>query len=301
MVKKSYRKRIDEYWQDPKEEQVYRKMNTITTLLNRCIHHTVSLPGGHVKCPECDSKKVLLFDSQQWRIRKFRDDGMNYLLSLCNMCKGKGYIDFVTNAMGCQDSQIGMGTVISVPFYLLQHPKLEAASMIFYTLYYTDYLYGINAHLSLNSNYNKKTVSEFIRYFSKYKKERDKRKLFIDQNFIDLRDQVIKLTKSSHIPSLKIICKVCNGNPFDIEHNHYNDDIRIKVCGNCYGQGYQSKRDTKGIANYIFEVDYPYTPKYDSKKDMLYTILQTAAMERDCFTLQIGKMKFKDQKKKKGR
>jgi len=291
MIKISHRIKIHEYWQEPKKEKVFGKINTIVNLLNRCIYYTLSIPEGHYKCPDCDPKKVIIIDSQPESIFEFHD-GLIFFYSLCNICNGKGCVDYVTNAMGRQDSQNRMREYIFAPCYLLQNPKLKAVSMIFYSLYYTDYLHDLDVEFSFNDDHDKKTVREFIDYFKKYKVERDNRKKFIDQNFTKLKYQVTRLTKLSNIPPRKIVCKECNGNPFDIVHDTYNDEIRIRFCGNCYGQGYQSKRDTKGIANYIFEVDYPYSPKYDSVEDMLYTIIKTAEVKRYCFAFKISGMIF---------
>jgi len=306
MTKKSHRKKIDEDWQQPKDEKVFGKMNTIVTLVNRCIYYTLSIPEEYFKCPYCDSKNVLVFDSQSWRIFEF-SDRMKICLSLCHICSGKGYIDFVANAMESRVSQTRSGEIIPFPLSLLQNPKLKAASMIFYSLYYRDnlyvvdldYLYDVDVEFSLNDDHDKKTVREFIGYFKKYKVERDIRKKFIDQNFTKLKDQVTKLTKLSHIPPYKIACKGCNGNPFDIVHDIYYDEITIKVCGNCYGRGYQPKRDTIKIRDYFFKVDHPNSPKYDSMNDMLYTIIKTAEMKRDSFTSKISEMEFQDKKKKR--
>ena len=297
MIKKSYRKRIQGNFGDPNTEEVLGKMNTIITLLNRCIYYTVSIPMGYYYCPECDSKKVFNFDAKGRRRMKTHY-GMAFLIDTCKKCEGKGHVDFVSNVITPPKPQIGVRRWFSVPYYLLTKPKLEVASMIFYTLYYTDHFYDFGTKFELKAKHDKKTVKDFIDHFTKYKQKRDKRKKFLDENFTELRDQILKITKASDIPATKIACKVCDGKPFDIKRNRYNDDIRLTICGNCYGHGYQSKRDSKSISNYILDLDYPNYPKYNSKQEVLNIILATADINRNVFTLELGQIEFKEKKKK---
>jgi excinuclease UvrABC ATPase subunit len=297
MIKKSYRKRIQKNFGDPDTEKVFGKMNSIIILLNRCIHYALSIPKGYYKCPECNTKKVFHFDKKKWRQLK-TSDGMAFMISTCKNCEGKGFIDFVSNAMRQPETQLRPARGFLVPYYMLTKPKLEAASIIFYTIFKSDHFFDPDIQFKFKSQHDKQTVKEFFDSFSKYKQKRDKRKKFLKKNFTEIRDQILKITKVSDIPARKIACKVCGGKPFDIEHNSFNDDIKLTICGNCYGYGFQSKRDTKLISNYIFEIDYPSHPKYNNKQEMLKNILATADNNRAVFTLKLGKMEFKDKRKK---
>jgi len=291
MVKKSYRKIIEEellppYGESPDDEDLFQKMNAIVTLLNRCIHHTVVIPKGYYKCFKCGSKKVLIFDSEEWR--DFDDSyEMTYFLDLCSMCKGKGYVDFVTNAMRLPNSQNEMELCITVPMDLLVKPKLEAASALFYNLYYTDFFYNIDAKFNPKAKHGKKTVKDFFEYFRKYKQKRDKRKIFLDETFSELRNQVLEISKVSDIPAGQIACKLCKGKPFDIEHNRYDDYIRVTMCGNCYGYGFQSKRDPKGFYYIPYDIDNRKFPEYDNKREAFKIILETVDYLRDYFNLEL--------------
>jgi hypothetical protein len=297
MTKISHRKKINEYFQDPRKEKVFDRRDTIVTLLNRCLRYTLLIPQGNYKCPRCDLKKVLSSDDQGLTFNT-SEKRLYCTLRFCPMCEGKGYIDFARNAMKPQYSQTEKGDGLYLPFTLFVKPVPQAASMIFYILYHTNILFGDNFQFNINGNHNKKTVNDFFGYFINYKKARDKREKFIDKNFSKLTDQVIKKTKLSGYPPGKIACKACNGNPFGISRNQYNSEIELEICGNCYGNGYQSKSETKENIKYFFEIDYPHYPNYSSREDMLYKIVKTAEKKKDWFSLKLSQMESQESKMK---
>ena len=118
-----------------------------------------------------------------------------------------------------------------------------------------------------------------------YKKNRDRRKKFLEKNFDELRKDFLESTKISSVPPQRSACKICYLNPFDIDYQIHSDDIKIKVCGNCYGKGYLSKKDTKKSDDYVVVLD---NIDYTDKKNILTTIIETADRLRDEYTLELG-------------
>ena len=286
MIKKSYRKAFDENLL-PKyeEEKAERKLKTVLNLLNRCISNCISIPEGYYLCPRCKAKDVInIFPRKLY-------SGKGLFLSFCDKCDGVGYIDFASNAMVHHPKT---KLLYNIPLSWLTHPKLEIASIIFYAFNFNNHFSEISPNFK--NNRCKKTVNEFIDYFISYKKEREKRKKFLEKNFDGLRERILEETKVTDVPSKKIACKICNLNPIDIAHYPYNDYIKIKICGNCYGQGYQSKRDTKMTTNCLVDV---INPDYNNKQKMLRSILLSADLNIKGFMFHITRMAYNDKKKSK--
>jgi hypothetical protein len=118
-----------------------------------------------------------------------------------------------------------------------------------------------------------------------YKKSRDRRKKFLEENFDELRKHFLKSTKVSSMPPPKIKCKICNLNPFDIDYHIHSDDIKLKICGSCYGKGYQSKNGAKIIRDYAIVLD---NLDYSDKENILTAIIETADRLRNEYTLKLG-------------
>jgi hypothetical protein len=150
---------------------------------------------------------------------------------------------------------------------------------------------------SIKNKTNKRKILNFIEYFIEYKKDRDQRKIFIENNFDELRNSLLKITKINDLKKDQYICAQCNSQPFDIVHNTYFNEINLECCGKCYGQGVHSKRETQPIVGkYITQLEYP---NYSNKKKMLNSILYNAQMERDVFVLGLGKIKYREQQLRK--
>ena len=170
----------------------------------------------------------------------------------------------------------------------------ELASTIFYLMYEKHNYCGFNVNLKKpeKNNLKYKYAKDFINYFIEYKKNRDKRKKFINKNFDDLQTKLKDITKIKESTKNEIICQACNKYPFDIMHDQDLDLLKLMICGKCYGYGYQTKRDTQPVVgNYLVDIE---NPDYSYKKRMLKSLLNTADLGSASLILKLGKIQYKD-------
>ena len=101
------------------------------------------------------------------------------------------------------------------------------------------------------------------------------------------------------MPTGKVKCKRCNAKPIDIEYLAFNDTVRVKVCGKCYGRGYQSKRDTEPVIGFYLcdasEADY------SNKRRMIKGLLTDIDLHRASMILNIERIEYEEKQKKLGK
>jgi len=251
-------------------------------LINRCISHCICIPDGYNLCPRCKGEPMISLNFDKNSVPLKRDDN-NYLMYICGKCNGAGYVDWVSKLRRRQENE--KNVPIFIPLTISTMPTLETASWMVYKYFFADYLQEFNLNFNFNNNHSENSVKEFANYFVQYKKSRDRRKKFLEENFDELRKRFLKSTKVSSVPPQKIECKICNLNPFDIDYQIHSDDIKIKVCGSCYGKGYQSKNGAKIIRDYAIVLD---NLDYSDKENILTAIIETADHLRNEYTLKLG-------------
>jgi hypothetical protein len=216
-----------------------------------------------------------------------------FLFCSCKLCKGKGYIDFATNAIN-HDEEISLNNGFSLSIHASDFTIKEIASNIFYIVCDGNNFSGLDINLK-KPNLNKlksKKAKEFVEYYSDYKKQRDKRKRFIEKNLESLRSEIFKLIKITDIPGGMITCEFCKGHPVDIYRNADFDTIGMDICGKCYGFGYQSKKDSLPIYE---KYGFPLIEHdYSSKKIMLKDILVSFIVCRMDFAHKLNKLQARE-------
>ena len=298
MIKKTHRKQLmDE--SEIQYEKIHKKFTSALNLVNYIFKSLFRVPKGYHLCPGCKAIEPL-------RLVNTKNIKKNYLSTKyedvfffcsCELCEGKGYVDFATNAMNQGEESIWQnGLTLSI--HASNFTIKEIASNILYLIYDGDNYSGFDVNFK-KPNLDKlksKKAKEFVEYFSDYKKQRDKRKKFIEKNLESLRSEIFKLIKITDIPSGMITCEFCKGQPIDIYHNTDFDTIEMDICGKCYGFGYQSKKDSLPIyGKYGFpliEYDYSY------KKRMLKDILASFIVCRINFAHKLNKIQARENRLK---
>jgi hypothetical protein len=266
----------------PGKKKDANKLKIVVKIINKCVSQYICVPGGYNLCPRCKGEHMFRFDKNM--VCPSRGD--NNILYKCGKCNGFGYVDWAANACQRKDEE---DVTVFIPFEILNKPNLETASWVFYKYLFAEPLQELGKHFEFNNNYCEGSVIEFGRYFLQYKKNRDRRKKFLEKYFDELRKDFLESTKISSVPPQRSACKTCYFNPFDIDHEKRSDDIKIKVCGNCYGNGYLLKKDTKIIRDYVAVLD---NLDYTDKENILPAIIETADRLRNEFTLKPGKRKI---------
>ena len=325
MIKKSHRKKLDEMNPTPNESDVYKRCTKIGDLINKLFSTYFLIPEGYYRCPKCESQPTLRTSKRLKQNFIGSNREKMFYFTICGFCKGTGYIDFATNAMKPQtheeidwDGIIKSGNrralsqaiqkvnkykdkMVAVPYQSLDSNDLEIASSLFYKMYDNPkYLgFGLNFKTPNLNNQKNKRLNQFILYFIGYKKIRDKRKKFLDKNFVEFQKTILKKTKISNPPSGKILCSQCNTQPINIERYDFNDTIQIKICGKCYGRGYQSKRDTKAVIGfYISDASFA---DYSNKKNMIEGLLTDIDFTRGSILFHLSKIEYEEKQKKLGK
>jgi hypothetical protein len=287
MITRADRRAIEKEFPQPDPSKLYRKLVTTVRFINMTFSSLVSIPDGYQPCPRCGAKNVIAV-SGETTYGFTPTYGSSFLLWICGKCEGAGYVDWIRSAMSDPQGKIASGYF--VPLYLLLLPRPELLSTIFYSLFYQEL--SQDQKLRLNPRQGNKLlanpVRDFLDYFRHYKKERDKRKQFINDNFDELRKAVLERTKVAEEGGRKILCRQCKSQPIDIEHNEYEDTISVIICGNCYGAGYQARRDAKGLNNFRANVE---SPDYHNREKMLEAVLETAESEVFVFYLMLSGLK----------
>jgi hypothetical protein len=264
----------------PGKKDVANELKIAAETINKCISQYICVPDGYNLCPSCKGEHMFRFDKNM--VCPLRGDN-NFLLYRCGKCKGFGYVDWISNA--AKHEEIERDRTVFIPFEILNKPNLETASWVFYKYFFAEPLQELDKHFDFNNNHCEGSVNKFGRYFLQYKKNRDRRKKFLEKNFKELREDFLESTKISTVPPRKLACNICYSNPFDIDYQKHSDDIKIKVCGNCYGNGYLSKKDTKKIRDRVAVLD---NLDYTDKENILPAIIETANRLRDEYSLKPG-------------
>lgn len=295
MIKRSYRKALNNlFFNFPDISAFNGKVDNTITFTNKAIFNFVSIPFGYHKCPRCESQKVLRSDRERKRHLILQSQGTeNFVIRICGVCNAAGFIDYCKKARSNFDKDRDKPFLF--PVYLFQKPKFVISSIILYCLYFQKNNLNIESSFNFRHLPKFKYLKEFKIYFLKYKNERDKRKQFLSNNFASIRSAFKNITKVKTLPKRALLCWRCNSDPFDIEHCYYEDIIKLKLCANCLGYGYNhNKRDAKANFDYIFDLD---NGSYNSKEKTLKNILSCAELNRDALTFEIGRMQHRDQKK----
>jgi len=282
MITKRQRGQVTCPVKEPSEDQCYERFKQTITYLEKVQTALFRIPVGYYECPACQGKP---FYEIPRRKKPFIGEHKEkvFMFSICSICEGTGCIDFVTNAMPPDETlydQYGF----EVPLSACSLKKMDLAAITFYSLYEQHNYRGFNINFK-NPARNQpkyKYVAEFVEHFIKYRKDRNKRKQFIEKNFDYLYNELQKASKVDN-PELfgKDIskCSLCDAQPFSIIHDEYDDRLKIAVCGKCYGLGIESKKDSKALINkYIADLT---EGNYSHKKDMHGAILLNAMVLRD--------------------
>ena len=267
---------------EPDAKKFVTRLKSVVNLINRCISHCICIPDGYNLCPRCKGEPMISLNFDKNLVPLKRDDN-NFLMYICGKCNGVGYVDWISNAS--QHQEIEKDAPIFISFEISARPNFEAASWMIYTYFFADYLEKFDINFKFNNNHSNEMIDEFASYFLQYKNCRDRRKEFLEENFDELRKRFLESTRVCSVPPNKFECKICHLNPFDIDYQIHSDDIKLKVCGRCYGKGYQSKKETNIIGDYATVLD---NLEYTDKNNILTTIIETADHLRDEFTLKPG-------------
>jgi len=274
---------------------VYKRCTKIVDLINKIFLNYFRVPDGYYRCPECVSQYPLRQEKRSSFINFLEHQGENTCcFMICNICEGTGYIDFVANATKPwknEELPVAKHRIIGfIPFSILDSEDLEIASSVFYNTYDKhDYLgFDIDFKNPKLKEKSTKVQTQFIRQYFDYKKSRDKRTKFLVNNFYEFQKTIINKTKISSFPKGKIKCEMCNAKPIDIQYLAFNATLRIKICGNCYGRGYQDKRDTKAVKN--FYICYASKADYSNKKRMIKGLLTDIDLHRTNMILNLDKI-----------
>ncbi len=277
MIKKTHRKQLMD---DPEiqYEKIHKRFTSALNLVNYIFKSLFRVPKGYHLCPGCKAIEPLrLVNTKNIKSNflstKYEDV---FFYCSCEICEGKGYVDFATNTMNQGEESIWQnGLTLSI--HASNFKIKEIASNILYLIYDSDNYSGFDVNFK-KPNLDKlksKKAKEFVEYFYDYKNQRDKRKKFIEKKLESLRSEIFNLIKITDIPSGMITCEFCKGQPIDIYHNTDFDTIEMDICGKCYGFGYQSKKDSLPIyGKYGFHlIEYDYSSKKRMMKDILVSFI----------------------------
>jgi hypothetical protein len=297
MIKKSHRKKLVK---DPaiQYEKIHKKFIGSVKLHNYVFKSLFRVPYGYYLCPECNAIEPLRFIHHRyikWNYIRSPWEEDCLFLRFCNICGGKGYIDFVSNAMK-NDEEFSTRVGYIIPIHAAKLPIIEIASTIFFRFYNSTEYTGFDVNFKrpkLSLLKNKKT-KEFVNYFSEYQKNRENRRKFITKNFYFLKSSIENKSMNSKPDKVKIPCSLCNSRPFDIQVNGYFDTIELGICGKCYGEGYQFKRDTLPVHNkYVFPIQ---DPSYSNKAKMLKSIIITAENSYNDLMTRLQRVQYQEKK-----
>ena len=301
MIKKSHRKILESDQLGPSKKEISERFVKSIKFVNEVFQYLFEAPEGHYICYRCNAKGPISYPySKRKNEGRFSSIkiGEGFMSSYCGVCNGTGFVDFVTNARR-PTTQTHLDYGFYIPTTAIDLDDKEIASTIFYNLYNGHNYKGLNLNFK-KPNFDRiknKKIKKFIEYFAEYKKARDKRKKFINKNFTDLQNNLLKSTKYSNFERNQYECSHCKSQPFDILHNENYDTIDLTMCGKCYGRGYQNKNDTLPIFDkYIFELEYP---DYSSKKKMLMSILFSADRYYSSFMVRLDQIKNSEKQLKK--
>jgi hypothetical protein len=298
MIKKAHRKQLTDE-PELQYEKMHKKFTSSLNLVNYIFKNLFRVPKGYHLCPGCKAIEPLrVSNTKRIKNNYFKSNLYDYFgFCSCELCEGKGYVDFVTNAMK-QTNKIYWNNGFSISILASELTIKEIASTMLYLVYDKNNYNNFDINFK-KPNLNKlksKKAKDFVEYFSEYKKQRDKRKRFIEKNSESIRSEIFKLTKITDIPKGKQTCDLCKGQPIDIFQNEYFDTIEMGICGKCYGFGYQSKKDTLPIYRKcifpLIESNYP------NKKEITKLILWTAIVCKSKFVDKLNKIQERENKTK---
>jgi hypothetical protein len=298
MIKKAHRKQLNDE-PEIQYEKIHKKFTSALSLVNYIFKNLFRVPKGYHLCPGCKAIEPLrVANTKRIKNNYFKSNPSDFFLfCTCELCEGKGYVDFVTNAMK-QTEKIYWKNGLNILIQASDFTIKEIASTMLYLAYdKNDYdNFDINFRKPNLNKLKSKKAKDFVEYFSEYKKQRDKRKRFIEKNFESIRSEIFKLIKITEIPNGKKTCELCKSQPIDIFHNEYFDTIELGICGKCYGLGYQSKKDTLPIYGKcifpLIESNYP------NKNEIIRLILSTAIVCKAQFVGKLNKIQDRENKPK---
>ena len=286
MIKKNHRYQLHETIVDSCTIEKTKKFIKSFKFFNKVFQTIFEIPDGYYKCPGCNAEGPIRFENSKRIKGSFLDtpDGDQFVFYCCEKCVGNGFVDFVSNVVD-NDKKIYWNypfRILSIAYNL---DDIEITSIIFYMMYNKNDYLGFD----LNKTVKDKKVQRFIEYFIEYKKRRDARKIFIENNFDDLRNELLKITKFNHFKKGKHKCTICNSQPFNLSHNKSYDTIELTICGKCYGQGYHTKKETNPLtAGYIYEL---IEPDYSDKSKMIDCIINNAELNKKDLAIDLKQIK----------
>jgi len=277
MIKKAHRKQLMAE-SEIQFEKIHKKFINALSLVNYIHKSLFRVPKGYSLCPGCKAVEPLRLVNTKNIKKNYISNKYEELFFFCSceLCEGKGYVDFATNTMKQGEDTIWQNN-LTLSIQSSKFTIKEIASNILYRVYDQDNysVFDVNFKKPNLNKLKSKKAKEFVEYFSDYKKKRDKRKRFIEKKLESLRSEIFKLIRITDIPSGMITCEFCKGQPADIYHNTDFDTIELDICGKCYGFGYQSKKDSLPIyGKYGFPlIEHDYSYKNRMLKDILASFI----------------------------